>query len=253
VRTYRLQIRVIQLSVLITLIVMIFGLVNVWQSSVPGQQTGENGTTQGSSGSNPDNTETGDNNASPNGDGVIEGNGTPINSKIVCLGDSFTYGYPGEPKDSWPERIAGILKIEVINAGKVYQNAEDLLVRFDQDVVDAEPGRVVIFAGVGDALREKPLEEYQKYIKALVEKAEANHIKPVLALPIPYPGTDERYQAYREWEITYAQEKSILVLDFKDVLFDSDGKILRKYSDDGKYPNKDGYQAMGDYAARVLQ
>jgi hypothetical protein len=30
-------------------------------------------------------------------------------------------------------------------------------------------------------------------------------------------------------------------------------KILKKYSNDGKYPNKDGYQAMAEYAAGVLK
>lgn len=249
-RIYRLQIRIIQLSVLLTMIVMIFGLVNVWQGT-EGQPVSGNNTVQNGNESNPDNTGTGD--PSENGDSVIEGDGKLVNTKIVCLGDSFTSGYPGESKDSWPERLAEILKIEVVNAGKVYQNTEDLLERFDQDVVAKEPGRVVIFAGVGDALREKTLEEYQKNVKALVEKSEANHIKTVLALPIPYPGTDKLYTAYREWEITFAQEKNITVLDFKEILFDTEGEILKKYSDDGKYPNKDGYQAMGDYAARVLQ
>ncbi len=253
-RIYRLQIRIIQLSVLLTMIVLVFGLVNVWQGNSPAQPVGGSNTVENGNSGNPNQTGgTGNENPTGNGDAVIEGDGKPVNTKIVCLGDSFTSGYPGEAKDSWPERLAGILKIEVINAGKVYQNTADLLERFDQDVVAKEPGRVVIFAGVGDALRDKTLDEYQKNIKALVEKAEANHIKPILALPIPFPGTDKLYQEYREWEITFAQEKNITTLDFKEVLFDADGKILRKYSDDGKYPNKDGYKAMGDYVARVLQ
>ncbi len=88
----------------------------------------------------------------------------------------------------------------------------------------------MIFAGVGDALREKTLEEYQKNLKAMVEKAEANHIKPVLALPIPYPGTDKLIKQYRELEIAFAKEKNITVLDFKGVLFDAEDKILKKYS-----------------------
>jgi lysophospholipase L1-like esterase len=56
-----------------------------------------------------------------------QGNEQLANTKIVCIGDSYTYGYPGETKDSWPEKLVGILKIEVVNAGKVYQNTEDLL------------------------------------------------------------------------------------------------------------------------------
>lgn len=249
-RTYRLQMRVIQLSVLMAMIVMVFGFVNVWNGGAQTQptnadttaQNGGNSTTPVNSGTDPDDSDS---------HAVIDG--TPANTKIVCLGDSFTYGHPGEPANSWPERIGKVLKVEVVNAGKTYQNAANLLERFDQDVTAAKPGTVVIFAGVGDALRGTAPEEYQNHLKAMIEKAKANQIKPVLALPIPFPGTDELYKQYRDWEVAYAKEKDITVLDFKGVLFDSEDKILRKYSDDGKYPNKDGYQAMGDYAATVLQ
>lgn len=239
-RTYRLEIRVLQIAVILTLVVMVFGMVNVWRgaSEIPpvGDDIVQDGTSPGVDDEEP----------------IDE---TPVNTKIVCLGDSFTYGYPGEPEDSWPQRVADNLQIEVINAGKVHQNASDLLQRFEQDVALNEPGRVIIFAGVGDAIREIPLEEYQNNIMSLVEKAEAKHIKPILALPVPFPGTKSLNEAYREWETTYAEEKDIEILDFQEVLFDNEGKILTEYasSSDYRYPNKAGYQAMGDYAVRVLQ
>lgn len=236
-RTYRLQIRVLQIAVLLTIIVMLVGAVSAWRATpeIPPIGNGvENGDTPGVPVDEP-------------------GDQPPENKKIVCLGDSFTYGYPGDINNSWPQTVANILQVEVVNAGKVHQNASDLLQRFDQDVILNEPGRVVIFAGVGDALRGISLEEYQRNIIALVEKAEANHIKPILALPISFPGTATLNKAYREWEIEYALQKNIMVLDFQEVLFDSSGKILPGYSNDGRYPNREGYKAMGEYAARVLQ
>lgn len=236
-RTYRLEIRVLQIAVLLTMIVMVFGMVNVWRgvSEIPPiDDIVQDGTPPGVDDEEP----------------IDE---TPVNTKIVCLGDSFTYGWPGDPKDAWPQRVADVLEIEVINAGKISQNASDLVQRFDQDVLANEPGRVIIFAGVGDAIREIPLEEYQANIIDMVNKAEADHIEPILALPISFPGTAALNQAYREWEISYAQEKNIKMLDFQQVLFDTEGKILSKYSNDGKYPNKEGHKAMGDYVAGVFK
>ncbi len=236
-RTYRLEIRVLQIAVVLTMIVMVFGMVNVWRGASeipPVDDPVQNENTPGVDEEEP----------------VDE---TPINTKIVCLGDSFTYGWPGEPEDAWPQRVADVLEIEVINAGKVSQNASDLVQRFDQDVKANDPGRVIIFAGVGDAIRDIPLEEYQANIMDLVNKAEANHIEPILALPISFPGTAALNQAYREWQIGYAQEKNIKMLDFQQVLFDSDGKMISSYTNDGKYPNKEGHKVMGDYVAGVLK
>lgn len=247
-RIYRLQIRIIQLAVLLSVIIMAYGMVSIWRGNTEGQPVTGDNIVQNDSGDQTPGTSQDD----ANGDSGLE-NGETINKKIVFLGDSYTFGYPGAQKDSWPARVAEVLNIEAVNAGVVHQNAADLLARFEQDVAAKDPGRVVIFAGVGDAIRATPLDEYQASLKALVAKAEANQIKPVLALPIPFPGTEQLYKQYREWEIAYAQEKNILVLDFKDTLFGSENKMLRKYSDDGEYPNKNGYQAMGDYAATILQ
>jgi hypothetical protein len=104
--------------------------------------------------------------------------------------------------------MAEILRIEVVNAGVVYQNSDDLLKRFDKDVVSEKPAKVVIFAGVGDAIRGIDLEVYKKNIEDMVDKAAANNIEPVLALPIPYPGTDTLYQQYLEWKKHMLREKS---------------------------------------------
>ena len=227
-RTYRLQIRLIQFSVALSLLVVVVGFFGLW-----GNRTSEQAVTQ------PKKEETQVN--------ALE------NTKIVALGDSFTYGYPGKPEKSWPEVLKKTLEIDVVNKGKTYQTALDLLSRFEADVLSEKPGRVIIFAGNGDALQGVPLETFKKQVQAMVEKSEGNHIVPVLALPVPYPGAQQAIKELREWEISYAQEKKILVLDFASVLMNADSKYLEGLSADGKYPTEKGYQAMGEYAARVLK
>lgn len=229
-RTYRLEIRLIQMAVGLALIVLITGYFGIWgpSSKVPVGQTGTGATVT---------------NSAP----------TLSNSKIVALGDSFTLGYPLDPKYSWTRRTEEVLKVSVVNKGKVMQTAKDLLNRFDTDVVAEQPGRVIIFAGIGDAIQGVPLKDVQTNITGIVEKAKSNHIIPILALPIGYPGYQKGILETRTWELTYAQEGKILTLDFSSVLFDSQGKYLEGLTIDGKYPNAKGYKAMGDYAAQILK
>lgn len=175
------------------------------------------------------------------------------NKKIVALGDSFTLGYPLGAESSWTKTLADILQVEVVNKGKSQQTGKELLARFDEDVLAEKPGRVIIFAGNGDAIQKVSLTDFQDYIQSLVDKSRANNIIPVLALPVWYPGYEQTIKSMREWETSYALSKDILVLDFNDTLFDSEKKYLTGLSNDGKYPNAKGYKAMGEYAATVLK
>jgi len=225
-RTFRLEIRLIQAATGLAIIVLIAGFFGLWGQGVkkPVVVTPTPGPTQ-----------------------------TLSNTKIVALGDSFTLGYPLDAAHSWTKRMADVLNVSVVNKGKIRQTAKDLLARFDDDVVAEKPGRVIIFAGVGDAIQEVALEEIQTNIKAMVEKARSNHIIPILALPIGYTGFQQSIKDTREWEIEYAKTEDILILDFSTVLFDADGKYLTGLSTDGKYPTAKGYVTMGDYAAQVLK
>jgi len=229
-RTYRSEIRLIQGAIGLAFIVLIAGIFGIWghaEKSPVGTTGAEVKVT------NPAQTLT--------------------NTKIVALGDSFTLGYPLDVTHSWTQRTADVLKVEVINKGKVRQTSKDLLSRFDADVVAGKPGRVIIFAGIGDAIKKVTLEEVQTNIKGMVEKAKSNQIVPILALPISYPGAQQNIKQTREWELSYAKKENILTLDFATVLFDANGKYLSGLSTDDQYPNEKGYVTMGDYAAKVLK
>ena len=238
-RVYRSEIRLIQISVILAVIVLIVAIVARPVSEPPVVAPPDPGPS-----------------ASLEGDNETPPEDELANTKIVCLGDSYTFGYPATNQDtSWPKYLGDALKVEVINAGKVHQNASDLVKRFDSDVAAHNPGRVIILAGIGDAIRNIPLETFQADIITLIKKAEANHIQPILALPFSFPDkkTLEFIAQYREWEKSYAQEKSILLLDFQSILFDDKGVMKSQYVAKEGYPNADGYKAMAEYAASILK
>ncbi|WP_407306720.1 GDSL-type esterase/lipase family protein [Desulfosporosinus sp. SB140] len=232
-RTYRLELRLIQVASALAVIVLILGFLGLWGQG--DKSSGEKAGVQETAGS---------------GTAAIQ---TPSNSKIVALGDSFTLGYPLDAEHSWTQSLADALKITVVNKGKGQQTSKDLLARFDKDVVTEKPGRVIIFAGTGDAIQGVPLKDVQTNIGAMVEKAKSSNIIPVLALPVWYSGYQQGIKEIRDWEVDYAKKQSIMTLDFSTVLFDDNKKYLNGLSSDGKYPNAKGYKAMGDYAAQVLK
>jgi lysophospholipase L1-like esterase len=226
-----LEIRLIQVASALALLVVIFGFMGLWGHGSKSPAETEAATPPKAANLTP----------------------KPSNPEIVALGDSFTLGYPLDAKHSWTQRLSDDLDVPVINKGKGRQTAKDLLARFDSDVVAEKPGRVIIFSGIGDALQGVPLKDVETNIQAMVEKAQSNHIIPILALPFRYPGYEKEIQEIRTWEQGYALQNKITTLDFASVLFDSQGKYLSGLSDDGKYPNAQGYQVMGDYAAGVLK
>ncbi|HWQ88524.1 MAG TPA: GDSL-type esterase/lipase family protein [Desulfitobacteriaceae bacterium] len=228
-RIHRVQSRIIQITGLLALLVLISGLMNTsfW----------------GNSGNNTNGTAAKD----------TQQTAGLTNTKIVALGDSFTLGYPLGADSSWTQTLADKLQVTVVNKGKSQQTAEDLLARFEDDVLAENPGRVIIFAGTGDAIQNVSLSNYQNSIQEMVKKAKSNNIIPILALPVWFPDYEQTIENIREWEISYAQSENILVLDFKDTLFDTNKKYLSGLSSDGKYPNAKGYKTMGEYAARVLK
>ncbi|MDR3269910.1 MAG: GDSL-type esterase/lipase family protein [Peptococcaceae bacterium] len=225
-RTYKLQIRVIQLAVMLTAILILA----VWLGNTLVRQEESGALTPG-----------------------LVHTTELENTKIVALGDSFTLGYPGTQKKSWPQIAAEQLQITIVNKGQAGQTAKDLLARLDQDVVSEDPGRVILFAGNGDVLQGVPLADFQNDMKQLIAKAEEQGIVTILAPPLPFPGYKQEIEEIRQWEQEYAEAQGILLLDFRLVLFNPDNTYLSGLSDDKKYPSTKGYKTMGDYAAQILK
>lgn len=115
---------------------------------------------------------------------------------IVCLGDSITQ--QGEAQGGYVWLIRKYLSTvyggpQVINAGIGGHRSNDMLARFDRDVLAHKPDMVTISVGVndvwhgfydnhplGDGPRGIPLKDYRKNVEAMVEKAKAAGVKVVL-------------------------------------------------------------------------
>jgi len=147
--------------------------------------------------------------------------------RIVCLGDSITADPEGYV--TMAGQVLGLSRpddgIEVINAGVCGNTAADLLARFKRDVLADEPTWVTISAGVNDAARSVPPEEYAQAVTSMVDLAQAERLQVALCTPTRFEDPDASGWAeelnrslatYNTWlERTAARRGCLLVPMFR--------------------------------------
>ena len=111
---------------------------------------------------------------------------------IVCIGDSITAGggYLRDIDAVFAQQYPDLKVAKVINAGISGQKAENLVPRFQRDVLDRKPAVVTINIGINDvwhrlkaAHSNEVLEAYKKNVDLMVQQAQAAGIRVVLCTP----------------------------------------------------------------------
>jgi acyl-CoA thioesterase I len=179
--------------------------------------------------------------------------------RIVAIGDSITAG-GGYLRDidavltqQYPE-----LKIpKVVNMGIGGQKAEDLIKRFDKDVVQQKPAFVTISIGINDVWHrlknprdENVLADYKKNVGRMVDAAERAGIKVILLTPTVIQEDAEsegnkRLVSYVEAEKQVAAEKKCQLVDLHGMFL---AALKRKPADQKTWLTGDGVhmKPLGD-------
>jgi lysophospholipase L1-like esterase len=168
--------------------------------------------------------------------------------RLVLMGDSIT--------DFWregdPALFAGGL---IADRGISGQTSSQMLVRFWPDVIALHPRAVQILAGTNDiAGNTGPTteEDFEDNIKAMVELAQAHHIRVLLG-SIPPAASFWWAPAYRparqirrlnDWLRRYARANDLAFVDYYAHLATPAGAFRPDLSNDGVHPNDAGYKVM---------
>ncbi len=176
--------------------------------------------------------------------------------KIVCLGDSLTYGYPYGPEVSWVYYVNSKCLLELINAGVNGNTMEDLERSDQADVQSHNPDFLVILGGTNDAYRfEISCAETIYHLEGIIKKAQNDKICPVVALPMN--SLDEfsagKIERLRMEERELAEQYDLPCLDFAKAFTDPEGRVREKLYMDGVHPNIAGYESMGRVAHEFFQ
>lgn len=110
--------------------------------------------------------------------------------KIVCLGDSTTYGYMVSRDKVWTEILNDKFNneehkdLKFINKGINGDMISGMLARFDRDCINADT--VILMGGVNDIFTCKHLEKIENNLISIVNKSLENNIDIIVFTPIVF-------------------------------------------------------------------
>lgn len=110
---------------------------------------------------------------------------------IVALGSSSTEGVgASSPALSYPARLEAELHarfphmaVTVINRGVSGEEAQQMYMRLDRDVLAAEPDLVIWQSGVNSAIKDAPLDSFAETLAAGIDKVRSSGIDVMLLGP----------------------------------------------------------------------
>jgi len=182
----------------------------------------------------------------------------PGEQRVVFMGDSITEGWTDHDSTFFNGKA-------YLNRGISGQTTPQMLLRFRQDVIGAQPKVVVILAGTNDIAQNTgpiSLEQIMGNIISMTEMAKANNIGVLLCavLPANYYGWSPRIDAKGQIAALnlmiqrYAAKSGVLYVDYYSAMVDEkkgmrDGLCDEK---DGVHPNRTGYKVMEPIVEKAI-
>jgi len=187
---------------------------------------------------------------------------------IVAFGDSLTVGYRSptveeeEPllapytaflkrrTERMPElRGAGNLEVEFLNRGVVGELTEDMLDRFDSDVLRPEPHSVIVLGGSNDLGWGVQPQDIAENLAEMTDRALSHGIQPVACTVPSVLGFDEGIQPRLRLNgliQRQSEDRHVVCVDLFSATSDPTGRLRDDYSNDGLHLSVAGYEAMGE-------
>jgi lysophospholipase L1-like esterase len=144
----------------------------------------------------------------------------------------------------------------VLNRGVNGQRSDEILARFESDVLSESPYCVIILAGVNDVYQGAPLEFTKKNLLAMYEKAIASKITVIAATVLPYNTASSReagaIRDLNNWIANTANGLGILFCDTNLAVRDPHNRDRLLSTPDGLHPDVSGYCKMGRVLAETI-
>lgn len=154
--------------------------------------------------------------------------------KLLCLGDSLTYGFDVRPDQSWTALVSAQSHIHIDNEGQCGDTTTGMVYRlhqFDLSRYDA----FFIMGGSNDILLGGELEKICQNMRTSdVEKH------------------NDELRQYRQWLLSYGKETECIVIDFYEALLKAERRTGRNLYADGVHPNAEGYAVLAGAVLKAM-
>ena len=162
----------------------------------------------------------------------------PPGTTVVAFGDSLTAGYGAGPGQSYPEVLAELAVLDIVNAGNSGEVLAAGLQRLPSVLAEYRPALVILCHAGNDLLRSTGLAAAKANLLAMINQIHASGAQVVL-LGVPQPGlllsTADFYQ-----EIAEETAVAYLPDTMTDVL------SQRSLRSDAAHPNAAGYRLVAE-------
>lgn len=181
----------------------------------------------------------------------------PDEERVVFMGNSITEG--------WLQANPNFFKGKpYVNRGISGQTTPQMVLRFQQDVIDLNPKVVVILAGTNDIAGNTgpiTLEQIRDNMLSMVQLAKANGIIPVVSSVLPAydypwrPGKQPNIKIPKLNEMLrqMCAEQKAPYLDYFEVMADDRNGLPAAYTTDEVHLTKEGYAIMEKLVEKAIR
>lgn len=190
--------------------------------------------------------------------------------KVLCLGDSLTYGY-GLPRDQiWTALAAAGTGVEFVNRALNGNTTGGMLAALHREMEAASPDAVVLMGGSNDIIYGGDIGGAKSNLGAMVHIASAACVLPILGTPLRScppirtewaammdgQETEQMIDVYAQWIRRLSRTFRLPLIDFYQTFpqrIIQHGWALRDcYMEDGLHPNSRGHSVMAEIAAETI-
>jgi len=189
----------------------------------------------------------------------------PSNVRVVALGDSLTVGYqsfgpfenmrrPTPYTDTLVDCVSrefppDVLLLEMINRGAIGELSEQMLARFNLDVIRLSPRIAIILGGSNDLGWGYAPEEIFSNLRQMYELALTNAIVPIACSVPSILGFDDGIPpriALNGLIREHGRKEKVRFVDLFSATMDpATRRLADVYSSDGLHLNAEGYRKIG--------